>query len=166
MMLLTIYNSYHIIANNTGEIATVSKEDYEYLNAFRWSQNTRGHFLRNDKGAIVMLHREIAKRSGFDLSKMIDHRDRNKLNNQRSNLRAADDSQNQYNSAKQRNNTSGFKGVTWDRNNQRWVARIRFTPAGARPKRLHLGSFVSRAEAAEAYAIAARNLHGEFACTV
>lgn len=54
----------------------------------------------------------------------IDHRDGNSLNNRIDNLREATGSQNQANRGKNKNNTSGYKGVYWDRSSGRWAANI------------------------------------------
>ena len=148
-----------IVAHNTGAVATVSEEDFVFLLAFNWSQNPRGHFVRNDHGKVLMMHRVIAERAGIDLSQYIDHIDRNKLNNKRENLRPATNQQNQFNRSQQVNSTSPYRGVTWDKNNQRWVARIRYGDKA----RKHLGSFSTAEAAAESYNNAAKLLHGEYA---
>ena len=109
---------FHIVARNTGAVAIVDTDDAGFLLQFTWSQNPRGHFVRNDHGKVLMMHRVIAKRAGLNLSAYIDHKDGNKLNNTRSNLRPATNQQNQFNTERQANNTSGFKGVTWDKHNE------------------------------------------------
>jgi hypothetical protein len=104
------------------------------------------------------MHRVIAARMGLDLSEIIDHMDGNGLNNSRSNLRAATNAQNLQNRGKQKNNTSGIKGVSWDKARSKWAAEIR-----SQGKRYHLGRFDTKEEAAEAYRKAAKKLHKEFA---
>ena len=73
-----------------------------------------------------------------------------------SHLRACTPSQNVWNSRKQRNNTSGFKGVR--RHKKRWVAAI-----SAHGECHYLGLFKTPELAHEAYVKAALNIHGEFA---
>jgi len=90
----------------------------------------------------------------------VDHIDGDRSNNAIANLRAATSSQNSCNRGKQRNNTSGFKGVTWDRSKGMWAAQI--TVAG---KLKSLGRYDNVKDAAEAYRRAARGRHGEFANT-
>ena len=88
----------------------------------------------------------------------VDHRDGNGLNNQLTNLRLATDSENGRNRRLPINSTSGFKGVSWDRNTRKWRAVIRVDG-----KKHHLGLFTDPIDAALAYDTAARELHGEFA---
>lgn len=95
-------------------------------------------------------------------SEHLDHVNGVKTDNRLSNLRPATHRQNKQNIGRQRNNSSGFKGVylhTLSKpENPRWVARIK-----AGKKYRHLGCFSTAEEAAEAYRRAAEKLHGEFA---
>lgn len=86
----------------------------------------------------------------------IDHRDLNSLNNRWGNLRAATQSQNQAN--KPPRGKSGVKGVFWHAKNKKWFSMITKDR-----KNIYLGTFDTIAEAAAIYALAAKDLHGEFA---
>lgn len=55
---------------------------------------------------------------------VVDHIDTNPYNNKFNNLRLATRSQNSQNKSMGRNNTSGVKGVYWDKTRKRWRARI------------------------------------------
>lgn len=88
-----------------------------------------------------------------------DHRNRNGLDNRRSNLRPASRSQNNANRAVQRNNTSGYKGVTFDKRAGRWLAQIQYDR-----RNHHLGLYDDPRTAALAYDAAAREQFGVFAC--
>lgn len=88
--------------------------------------------------------------------KFIDHKDRNGTNNVWSNLREATRSQNQGNRTRNKNNTSGYKGV-W-KLKDRWRAMIWY-----RGKGIHIGVFDTIEEAAVAYKVRAIELFGEFA---
>ncbi len=147
-----------IIAANTGTTALVDDCDFDLVK-LNWSENRRKHFVCRIKNRTILLHRLIAARAKVDLTNYIDHRNNNPLDNRRSNLRSATNQQNQFNTNKQINNTSGFKGVTWDRTYRRFLARIRY----GKSQRKHLGSFKSAKEAAMAYNNAAIKLHGQFA---
>jgi len=90
--------------------------------------------------------------------KAIDHRDGDRTNNRFSNLREATMAQNAGNSKKSKNNISGFKGVSWHREQGKWRAEI-----SCQNKRYWLGFFTSALEAHQAYAEASRRLFGDFA---
>lgn len=86
----------------------------------------------------------------------VDHINGIKADNRIANLRLATPTQNQYNKA----GTGTYaKGVTWrNRKDKPWQAKIRVDGV-----RIHLGSFVTQDEAAEAYREACIRYHGEFA---
>jgi hypothetical protein len=88
----------------------------------------------------------------------VDHEDGNGLNNQRSNLRIASPTQNQGNARRRKDNTSGYKGVSWYRRTNKWKAHIRVDK-----KLRHLGYFIDLTDAARAYDAAALEHFGEFA---
>lgn len=88
----------------------------------------------------------------------IDHMDGNPLNNRWSNLRIADRVENGRNACRPSHNTSGIKGVCWDRRRKKWRAYI-----VVKKKHIGLGAFTFKHDAAAAYAHAATKLFGEFA---
>jgi len=87
----------------------------------------------------------------------VDHIDGDRINNLPSNLREASRSQNQCNVGVMRSNTSGAKGVSWDRNRNMWRADIMLNG-----KRKHLGMFATVEAGAEAYRLASVQMHQEF----
>jgi hypothetical protein len=145
-----------IILTN-GEIALVSDEDYDYLNQWTW-RRTSNSIYRSSNGAMIALHLEIAKRLGLDTSQEIDHKDTNRLNNQRTNLRVATRSQNQANAKLSKKSSSGYKGVCFDKRSNKWQASIQ-----VKGVRMTLGYFIEPEDAARAYDKAARKFQGEFA---
>lgn len=145
-----------IIISN-GEIAFVSDEDFDYLNQWQWHKSDK-YVERGEKGIAIRMHREVAIRMGIDTSQNIDHKDGNILNNQRENLRSATKSQNQANSKIRKDNSSGYKGVSFYRNYRKWVAQIR-----VKGRNMILGYFSTPEEAALTYDKAARKFFGEFA---
>lgn len=90
---------------------------------------------------------------------MLDHRDGDSTNNRIINLRIATSRQNQYNKKIHRNNTSGYKGVSFDKARNLWEARI-MLPSG---KQKFLGRFDTPELAHESYLKASSEIHGEFA---
>jgi len=89
---------------------------------------------------------------------MIDHIDGNKLNNRFRNLREATRSENNSNSKRPANNSSGFKGVSYRKQVGRWTAQITVNN-----KRSHIGYFNTPEAAHAAYVRAAKQSRGEFA---
>ena len=87
-----------------------------------------------------------------------DHINGDTRDNRRKNLRAANYSQNNWNSKIPKTNTSGYKGVSWRESVNKYIARI-----GINNKTYHIGSFCDPIEAARAYDDAARILFGEYA---
>lgn len=90
----------------------------------------------------------------------VDHINGNRSDNRIANLRLATARENSRNAGMSRNNTSGYKGVFWERGCGKWRASITVNR-----KTIHLGVFVSAPEAHAAYCAAAKKYHGEFANT-
>jgi len=88
----------------------------------------------------------------------VDHRNGHSLDNRTWNLRFATTQQNQFNRGKNRNNTSGYKGVTWEKSTGKYQAQIRVNG-----QTKHLGRFDDKIDAAHAYDQAALKYHGRFA---
>lgn len=87
----------------------------------------------------------------------LDHKDRTRSNNAIANLRPATPSQNSANSKVSVLNTSGFKGVSWNKPRELWIAWIRSDGLNR-----YLGGYPTKEEAAAAYQAASRLIFGEF----
>lgn len=92
------------------------------------------------------------------LPKLIDHKNRNKYDNRLSNLRIATHSENAYNKSIASNNTVRIAGTYFDGKRKVWRVRIQ-----CNGKRIHVGTFTNKKDAAVARAVAERNYFGEFA---
>ncbi|OGJ58310.1 hypothetical protein A2635_05320 [Candidatus Peribacteria bacterium RIFCSPHIGHO2_01_FULL_51_9] len=102
----------------------------------------------------MMLHHFILpKKKGFD----VDHINRNIFDNRRENLRYVTHSQNMMNMKKSAINTSGFRGVTWNKRRKKWVAQI-----GFQMEKIYLGAFNDIEAAARAYKTAALKYFEEY----
>ena len=104
----------------------------------------------------VLLHRVLLSAPS---NKQVDHISGDGLDNRRSNLRLATNTENSRNQPVRKSNTSGFKGADFHKAVGLWRARIRCDGN----RRVHLGYFATPEEAHAAYCVAARKLHGEFA---
>jgi hypothetical protein len=156
-----------LIPLTSGQVAFVDTDDVTYLEQWNWrfepSDFGNGYAIRGwaRKGIpAIRMHRVVAERAGIQFSEespLVDHVDCNGLNNRRANLRAASRSGNSRNVSTPSHNTSGIKGVSFDTARGKWRAQIR-----ANDKIIFLGRFATEEEAAQAYAHASAQYHGDF----
>jgi hypothetical protein len=148
------------IQTSAGDFVSVSDEDFAMLSKHAWHTDKEGYAATNVRSPSakrgwtkVRMHRLV-----LPTASLIDHIDRNPLNNTRENLRACDHSQNQFNRGAASNNKCGLKGVSYHTKTSRWFSRIK-----RYGRQIHLGYFDTPEEAHEVYCLAADMLHGEFA---
>jgi hypothetical protein len=139
-----------------GREAFVDECDFERINKHKWSYHSTGYAVRrgklNGKKTLIRMHRFIVDApSGV----LVDHINGIGTDNRRENLRLASHKENQWNRSKNKNNTSGFKGVS--RNRSGWRARITVDN-----KEIHLGTFKTATQAARAYDRASKKHYGKF----
>jgi hypothetical protein len=121
--------------------------------------NSKGYLMVSIHGRDMLAHRVIwLMTTGEWPDRDIDHEDGDGLNNQLSNLRLATESQNLANSKKRSDNSTGWKGVSFNKGFGRYIAQI-----GANGKKYYLGHFATAEDAHAAYVEAAKKYHGEFA---
>src|SRR5690606_12560496 len=139
----------------------VDDDDYEWLSQWKWCalvrKATKNVYAkrvehRDGRPVTVYMHRVIA---GAGSGESVDHIDRNTLNNQRANLRIVTHQENMMNLKVQRNNKTGFRGVSWDKSRQKWAASI-----SHRKVKKNLGRYDTPEDAARAYDLAAVTLRG------
>jgi len=122
------------------------------------SINKRGYRCICVDNKIYKAHRLVFLYHHGFLPEQIDHADKNPKNNRIENLRPASNGQNCMNRGLMKNNTSGFKGVFFDKETDKWRVAIRFN------NKLHSFGRFKDLELAELVAIEARNkFHKEFA---
>lgn len=147
-----------------GKVAFVDDEDFPLVSKHKWYASQEGRLtqiwyaktnivLPSGKRSIIRMHRLLLPESN-----RVDHRDRNGLNNRRSNLRAASRTQNAANSGGHADRRGKYKGVTFDRVNNRWRAQLM-----RHGKKINIGRFKTEIAAAQAYANAVARTDGEFA---
>jgi hypothetical protein len=89
----------------------------------------------------------------------LDHINGIKSDNRISNLRMCTKKQNGHNRALNKNNTTGYRGVTFVKITKRYEARIKIDG-----KLKALGTYATAKEAGDAYIEYAKIIHGEFFC--
>lgn len=94
---------------------------------------------------------------GEEPPEIMDHVDGNGLNNKINNIRCATKFQNGWNAQKSSRNKSGYKGVSFNTEKNKWRAAIHVNN-----KTRLIGYFSTPEEAGEAYKKEAAILHGEF----
>ena len=149
----------NLIPLTQGKVAIVDDADFEWLSQFRWHYHHGGYAERNvpinGEYRMITMHREIMRTPlGMDT----DHINGNKLDNRRENLRICTRHENTWNQPIRSNNTSGYKGVSFERYYQKWAAYI-----CVEYKQLRLGHYDTPEEAAREYDKAARIHYGEYA---
>ena len=114
----------------------------------------------NIEMSTMRIHRLVAQAFILNLTNLpcVDHKDRNSLNNHLSNLRWCTRKENNQNRSKNKNTSSVYKGVFFNKNNNKWCARIQHNG-----QKIHLGFYVDESEAAHAYDRKAKELFGVFA---
>jgi hypothetical protein len=143
------------------QITQVTDERYDFLNQWKWSaqwcEGTNSFYAvrTNCSNKRIRMHRVI-----LNLPNSIDgdHIDGNTLNNQDDNLRSDPEHRNTQNQKLSCKNTSGYKGVTWDKQMSKWRSQIKY-----KGKLYFLGLFDILEDAARARDKKALELHGEFA---
>lgn len=151
------------VLSNNGVWFTVSNKDISSMFGLRWYCQSMRYIICYQQSLTgkknAFLHNFIMKPPA---GKCVDHKDRNGINNVRSNLRIATHSQNHGNKSKPRDvkniKTSQYKGVSWDTSTAMWAGMI-----GCQGKQYFLGRFSSEIEAAKSYDAKAYELFGEFA---
>jgi hypothetical protein len=149
--LVYLYDSLGIVVGK----AKIDLEDVVKVKDYPWS--LRGYAQNSTLGK---MHRYLM---GAEKDQRIDHINRKKLDNRKENLRFYDKTGNSANIERQKNNTTGAKGVTWDKARSKYRAQITVQVEGKR-KSVYLGLFEDLVDAARAYNIAAKEYFGEFAC--
>jgi len=146
--------------------AIVDDEDFDNLNKFKWSCGCRGYAVRGINGGykngkrvkkMIWMHREIMRTPD---NMQTDLKNGDKLDNRKENLRVVTASQNTRNSTIPSHNTSGFKGVSEDKRSlkNKWQSYITVDN-----KKVHIGYFGTKEEAAKAYNNEAKRIFGEYA---
>ena len=145
----------------------VDSEDMSRLKDHRWHYKKSGKYspgyaatntVVNGKKTTITMHRFLLGLNHFD-KKIVDHIDRNSLNNSKSNLRLVTMQENNMNRAGWgKPSSSNYKGVGWCPSHKKWKAFLMIDK-----KTKNLGRFSCEKKAALAYNKAVKELHGSYA---
>lgn len=148
-----------------GKYAIVDPDDYRHLCKYKWCavRDGRQFYARRSfrtkegRKRNMPMHRQVLKVAA---GLLIDHINRDGLDNRKANLRPATAAQNARNRTKcvKENSVSKYKGVYRCVGRTGWQARMRVNG-----KHTFLGYFHDEVQAARAYDLAARKYHGQFA---
>lgn len=151
--LLTLSTMKRIpLWNSAGFFALVDDADFEWLKNWQWRVDANGYAITSIGSSRVFMHAMLISIPG---GCVVDHRNRNRTDNRRSNLRYASPRENAANRGRRNNASQPFVGVRQIPSG-RWVAR-----AGARGR--HVGVFDTAEQAARARDAAVIREYGEFA---
>lgn len=149
--------------SNLVKYALVDDDVYPLLSKYKWSvYPARSTFYayrkvcgkNGEKRTQIRMHRMILEVKD---GRLVDHINGNGLDNRRNNLRMCTTSQNAFNRGIPMTNMSGYKGVSFEQQTKKWRAQICING-----KRIKIGRFEDKKQAAIAYQEYAKKYHGEF----
>lgn len=130
-------------------------EDYDLIKDYCWYKDAHGYISSKYDGKRILMHRLLMGTN--DANIIIDHVNHIRIDNQKTNLRIVNKSQNAMNHRILRNNTSGVTGVSQRKSNKKWRARITVNN-----KQIYLGQFNSFEDAVSARKKAEDKYFGEY----
>lgn len=141
------HNKYDIDKKNNqvffylsnGEKFIIDLEDFDLVYEYNWKLDPNGYVISKEHitQKTIRLH-SLLKPQYIE----VDHKNQNKLDNRKNNLREVTRQENVRNRPISKNNTSGFTGVYWSKKDQSWYSQI--TVDG---RNIHLGYAKSKKEA-------------------
>lgn len=137
--------------------ALVDACDAEFIARWRWILTTHGYAYRSlridGKQRTFRMHREVLGLTQADTVE-VDHRNHDRLDNRRGNLRLVPTrSAQMQNASAHRGSSSSHRGVSWRSDKQKWVAQVMVNG-----KQYYLGLYATEEEAAEAARLGRRRL--------
>lgn len=146
----------------SGHNVLISNQDLKFiqsLDCFISYSNGVPYLMTKIDGFLERIHILISKNSGiYNKDLVIDHINQNSLDNRRDNLRSITQHQNTMRKGHSKNNTSGYRGVVFDKRTNKWMSKIKYNY-----KDIYLGRYNTKEEAACIYNTNAIKYFGEFA---
>ena len=133
----------------------VDEDDYYWLSQWNWNavkiknklyvrRGIKKVKLKTNVKYELFLHRVIMQCTDSNL--VVDHIDKNPLNNQKSNLRICTKAENNRNTSSHKNSSSQYLGVSYDKARNKWNAQLMINGVKILAKR-----YITEIEAAKAY---------------
>ena len=129
----------------------IDPEDFDKIKDQSFRLHKRGYVF---SGKHKLLHRILMNAPD---DKQVDHINGDKLDNRKCNLRICTHQENNMNVGKRKDNSSGFKGVCFHKQHQKFQAQIYIDG-----KKKYLGLFEKAEDAFKVYCQAGKKLHGDF----
>lgn len=126
-----------------GNIFYIDIEDFEKVSEMQWWVNTGYAYSGYNRQPMHRFVLGLGKAERYEIE--VDHINRNRLDNRKSNLRIVTKQDNMKNKSVYKSNTSGVKGVKWNKNINKWQVQINHNG-----KRIHLGVFKDFEDAKQA----------------
>lgn len=145
-------------SNKSTDIIVDDKNWHNLRELAYWYENRSGYAAGLINGTLTLMHRYVMREElDKDKNLIIDHRNRNKMDNRKSNLRATKrtDSINTYNKSKSQNGTTKYVGISIDSNGK---YRVQISRYGKSP---YVGTYDTEKEALEKLNKRALELYGE-----
>lgn len=122
--------------------ALIDLDDIEKVSMFKWLYDKNNGYAttRTKEGKYLAMHQLIMETKNTE--NLVDHKDRNRLNNRKGNLRVADKSLNSANTDLRSNNSSGVTGVSYSESCDKWRSYISYEG-----KRVELGYYKNKEDA-------------------
>lgn len=137
-----IIDGYAKVKLNNSDYMICDIEDWENLKRYSWSKGKGGYAVSGTQnGGSVYFHKKVTNTT----SEIVDHINRNKLDNRKCNLRITNQRVNGYNAKLSVRNTSGHKGINRSANGEKWIARIY-----VEGRNMYLGTYETIEEAIKA----------------
>lgn len=152
---------YKLIPLTKGKFAKVSNEDFDHLSKINWYMDNEcyaGGRVSPRSMHVYIFCVLMGNPAPTRFVTVVDHENRDTLDNRRTNLRIATHSQNTINSKLVAGKTSKFRRVSWHKESSRWEAYVTINR-----QQIRIGSFKDELEAAWMHDQWAIELHGDFA---
>jgi hypothetical protein len=130
-------------------IAIIDLEDVENVSLYKWHSSPKTKYVQSSKTKnrpMLHLHHLVMNfNKSENKNLMVDHINRDRMDNRKENLRIVNFTENAINKGTQSNNTSGYPGIHFGKERQKWEASVKLNK-----RKIHLGRFDTLEEAVQA----------------